>query len=388
MALNGAGSPMHAEREVDLLVVGAGILGLATAWQARRRGRRVAVIERHACCIGASVRNFGFVTVSGQGPAEHWRRARASRDAWDEIAPQAGIPVLQRGTWVLAQRDEAAALLEAFTHTEMGQGCALLDGAQARAACPALQPGAALLYSPHERRVESREAIPRLTRWLEAAQGVRFHWQTSLHAVDLPRVHTSAGVFRAARCIVCPGHALGSLPPEWLTAGPEGAPDIRICTLQMLRIAPARPLHLPAVLMSDLSLLRYGGFATLPQAAALGRRLARERPAHLQHGVHVIVAQSADGSLVVGDSHVYGDAEAPFACTEVEALILDELHRLLDLPGARVTERWTGSYASGPAPVWTSRPAPGLAIGIVTSGTGASTAFAFAQELVDSVAGG
>lgn len=369
-------------RHFDLLVVGAGIVGLATAWQARRRGLRVVVLERHARCIGASVRNFGFVTVTGQGPLDHWRRAQATRDAWDEIAPQAGIPVLQRGAWVLAQRPEAAALLEAFAASEMGAGCRLLGREQARRECPDLRPGEALLHSPHERRVESREAMPRLAQWLQEAHGVVFHWHTAVHEIDLPRVRTSRGGFRAERCIVCPGHDLGSLPPAWLAG--EG---IRICTLQMLRVVPVRPLRLPAALLSDLSLVRYAGFAALPQAAALRARLERERPAQLQQGVHVIVTQSADGSLVVGDSHVYGDAEEPFARAEVEALILDELRCLLDLPGAQVSERWCGSYASAADPVFIAQPGPGVVVGVVTGGTGASTAFAFANELLDRATG-
>ncbi len=49
----------------DLVVVGAGIVGLATAWTARQHGLRVAVVERNAKAIGASVRNFGFITVTG-----------------------------------------------------------------------------------------------------------------------------------------------------------------------------------------------------------------------------------------------------------------------------------------------------------------------------------
>jgi FAD dependent oxidoreductase TIGR03364 len=372
------GEPGH----FDLLVVGAGIVGLATAWQARRRGLRVAVLERHARCTGASLRNFGFVTVTGQGPRDHWRRAQVTRDAWDQIAPKAGIPVLQRGAWILAQRPEAADLLEAFAASEMGAGCRLLGREQARRECPDLRPCEALLHSPHERRVESREAIPRLAQWLERSHGVAFHWNTAVHEIDLPRLRSSRGVFSAERCIVCPGHDLGSLHPQWL----EGA-GIRICTLQMLRLVPARPLALPAALLSDLSMIRYAGFAALPQAAALRSRLERERPAPLRHGVHVIVTQSADGSLVVGDSHVYGDAEDPFARADVEALILDELRCLLDLPGARVTERWIGSYASATDPVFIAQPRPGVVVGIVTGGTGASTAFAFADELLDRAMG-
>ena len=67
---------MNKNRSYDLVVVGAGIVGLAAALAGARRGWKVAVVERNAQAIGASVRNFGFVTVSGQRAGAHWRRAR------------------------------------------------------------------------------------------------------------------------------------------------------------------------------------------------------------------------------------------------------------------------------------------------------------------------
>lgn len=367
---------MH--RSYDMVVVGAGIVGLAAAWTARQRGLRVAVVERHARCIGASVRNFGFVTVTGQRRGEHWRRAMRSRDLWQQLAPQAGIELLQQGLYVLARRPQAEAVLEAFVHTEMGQGCRLLGAAEAARELPQLQPGRAVLHSPYERRVESRDAIARLTRWLEAAQGVDFFWNSPVLDIDLPRVRTSQAVLHAGHCVVCPGHELQTLYPEHLVQA-----GIRLCTLRMLRVQPAASMRLPGAVMSDLSLVRYEGYAELPEAAPLKALLLQEQASHLEHGVHLIAVQSADGSLVVGDSHVYGDAEQPFGRSDIDDLILDELQRVLRVPGVRVTERWTGTYASAADPVYKASPAPGVALGIVTSGTGASTAFAFAEELVD-----
>jgi len=362
----------------DLVVVGAGIIGLATAYAARQRGLRVAVVERHAQCVGASVRNFGFVTVSGQRQGEHWQRARRTREVWQHIAPQAGIAVLHQGLCVLAQRPEAAQVLEAFLDTEMGAGCRLLSPAQAAREMPLLQPGHAVLHSPHECRVESREAIPRLAGWLAAEQGVRFFWNTAVHGLELPQVHTSSGVLRAPHAVVCPGHDLSTLYPEVMAQA-----GIRICTLQMLRVQPAQPVWLPGAVMSDLSLVRYEAYADLPEAAALKARLQTQQAEHLRWGIHLIAVQSADGSLVVGDSHVYGDAEAPFGRSEIDDLILDELHRVLRLPPSPVIERWNGSYASAQAPVFKARVAPGVALGVVTGGTGASIGFAFGQELVE-----
>lgn len=196
---------MGGDRSFDLVVVGAGIIGLATACAARQRGLRVAVVERHAQCVGASVRNFGFVTVSGQRQGEHWRRARRSCEIWKQIAPLAGIDVIHRGLYVLAQRAEAAHVLEAFVLTEMGEGCRLLSPVQAARELPLLQPGCAVLHSPQELRVESRDAIPRLTQWLQTEQGVDFFWNTAVQGIDLPRIHTSRAMLRAPHVVVCPG---------------------------------------------------------------------------------------------------------------------------------------------------------------------------------------
>src|ERR1700677_2032123 len=66
----------------DVAIVGAGIVGLAHALAAARLGKRVVVVDREARANGASVRNFGFVTVTGQQRGEGWRRARRSRDVW------------------------------------------------------------------------------------------------------------------------------------------------------------------------------------------------------------------------------------------------------------------------------------------------------------------
>lgn len=361
----------------DLVVVGAGIVGLAAAYAARCQGLRVAVVERQARSVGASVRNFGFVTVTGQRAGEHWRRALRTREVWGEVAPRAGIAVLQHGLCVLAQRPEAMAVLEAFATTEMGQACELLTAAGTAQRYPFLGQGVGALYSPHECRVESREAIPLLARWLQEDMGVVFYWNTAVQGIDLPVIDTSRGRLRARYCIVCPGHDLNSLFPEETARA-----KARLCTLQMLRVKPVQPLALPAPVMSDLSLVRYEGYAALPQAQALHARLLQEQPEHLRQGVHLIAVQSADGSLVVGDSHVYDGAEAPFAHAATDELILQELQRVLPMPGLQVLERWTGTYASADDVVFKSSPAPGVALGIVTGGTGASTGFAFAEELL------
>ena len=106
----------------DVIVVGAGIVGMAHAYTAALRGLKVCVVERDAACIGASIRNFGFITITGQAPGDTWRRAMHARDVWQHIAPQAGIDIVHRNLSLAAYRREAHDVLEAFLRNPMGLG--------------------------------------------------------------------------------------------------------------------------------------------------------------------------------------------------------------------------------------------------------------------------
>ncbi|MBP6877564.1 MAG: TIGR03364 family FAD-dependent oxidoreductase [Phenylobacterium sp.] len=356
----------------DLAVVGGGILGLAHAYLAARAGLKVCVVERHARAIGASIRNFGFITVTGQARGEFWRLAQRTCRTWREVAPLAGVPILHEGMTLAVRSEEARDLLSAFLDTEMGQGCAMI--APQDAGFP-LQPGVlAALRSPHEVRVESREAIPKLTAWLAEAFGVEFRFGVHVHAVSDGGLQTSAGPVRADRVVVCPGDDLNGLFADRIRER-----QVTRCQLQMLRLADPG-FRLPTAVMSDLGLIRYLGYAQLPQAAPLRERLAAEAPEALAEGVHLIVVQSGDGSLVVGDSHRYGDAPDPFASERVDALILEEYRRVLGEPPP-VVDRWTGTYASSDRQLFfIDAPHPAVRLVAVTCGAGASTSFGIAEQ--------
>jgi D-hydroxyproline dehydrogenase subunit beta len=364
----------------DLAVVGAGICGLAHALAAARKGRRVVVIDRDAQANGASVRNFGFITVTGQQEGECWRRALRSRDVWAEIAPLAGIDLLQHGLLTVARRPEARAVLEEFCATEMGRECRMLTPAELADRYHGLRTAdfAGALLSPHEVRVESRDAIPRLAAYLEERRGVAILRDTVVHAVAPPRLETSRGTILAEAVVVCPGDDFRTLQADRIAAY-----GLTRCKLHMMRVMPERyDPHLPPV-MSDLGLVRYLGYAERPAAAALKARLLAEQGEHLAHGVHLIAVRSVDGSLVVGDSHHYAATPDPFAPTAVDDLILDEYARVFEGSLPPVVERWTGTYSSAPDRLMlVDRPSDALRIVIITSGTGASTSFAIAEEVV------
>jgi FAD dependent oxidoreductase TIGR03364 len=374
---------MVSSERYDLAVVGAGILGLAHAVAALRLGLKVVVIDRDAQANGASIRNFGFVTVTGQERGEVWRRAMRSRDVWQEIAAPAGIGVVHRGAIVVARRPEALGVIEAFLATEMGEGCALLTPAELAARQPELPASgfAGALWSPHEMRVESRDAIPQLAAWL-ARQGVAFRRQMAVIGVEPGRVVTSRGEIAAERIVVCPGDDFATLFPERIAAY-----GLTRCKLHMMRLADPG-YRLAAAFMSDLGLARYAGYAALPEAEVLRRRLRDEQREALANGVHLIVVQSADGSLVVGDSHHYAATPDPFAPESVDEIILDEFRAVFGPSAPPVTARWTGTYASASDRTsFVDRPFDTVRLVMITGGTGASTSFAIAEEVIGELHG-
>jgi D-hydroxyproline dehydrogenase subunit beta len=351
----------------DVAIVGAGIVGLAHALAAARDGRRVLVIDRDAQANGASIRNFGFVTVTGQEQGTVWRRARRSRDVWMEVAGPAGIAVEHHGLTMVAQRPEARAVCAAFLQTDMAEGCAWHDAEAAQALLGPIHPAAleGVLTSAIDIRVESRTAIPKLAAWLAAHHGVEFWRGVAVHGVETGQLDTSVGTIPARAIIVCPGDDLATLFPDSLAG-------ITRCKLQMLRLADPG-YRLPGAIMSDLGMVRYLGYAALPEAAALRQRLEAEQADHLANGIHLIVVQSADGSLVVGDSHHYATTPDPFSKDAVDALILDEFRAVFGhVPP--VLERWTGTYASAASHSRVTRPLPGVQVVTVTSGIAAIAA--------------
>jgi D-hydroxyproline dehydrogenase subunit beta len=364
----------------DVAVVGAGICGLAHALAAARRGKRVVVIDRDAQANGASIRNFGFITVTGQQAGDCWRRAKRSVEVWLDIAEAAKIPIVQRGLLTIARRVESRAVIEAFLQTDMGAECRLVEPRELDNYGSGLQRDAfaGALYSPHEARVESREAIPQLAAWLSERFQVAFLRETAVHAASPPKLETSGGTIDAEAIIVCPGDDFSTLHADRLAQY-----GLTRCKLHMLRVRPERTdRRLPPV-MSDLGMIRYLGYAELPVAQTLRARLEAEQRAHIDAGVHLIAVRSADGTLVVGDSHHYAATPNPFAPTAVDDLILDEYARVFADARPQVVERWTGTYASAPDRLMlVDAPCEGLRIVLITSGTGASTSFAIAEEVI------
>lgn len=363
----------------DLLIVGAGILGLSHAYAAARRGLKVRVFERSATPLGASVRNFGQALVTGQPPGQMLELAKASSGIWKHWAQQAGFELKANGSLLFARTALELELLEAFCaerapqhdyQVELLSGAALNDlyGGQFRHHRAALR-------GLQDQQLYSREALPSLIRFLQQELDVAFHFSTLVRAIEPGRVSTTAGDFSARQIVVCSGHDY-----QTLLAEPIAALQPQVCRLQMLRARPRFKLDLQHALLTGLSCVHYGAFADLSQAQALKAQLQANSPHLLEHGIHLLISPTPHGELIIGDSHAYGSDASPFNAEQVDNWMIELAEQTL---GGRieVVERWQGVYGSGgPGPFSLLQVAPGISAALMHSGVGMSVGPALAEQ--------
>lgn len=358
---------------VDLLVVGAGVVGLSHALEASERGASVLVVERDERAVGASVRNFGHGCFTAQdGVALDY--ALAARERWVALAKEADLGLQETGTLVVARADDERAVLEDLAGARDG-GVRLLDRAGVLGRLPdAGDDVVGGAHLPLDIRVDQRRAVAELARLLGTRPHGDVRWSTTVHGfepgADGLLVRTSRGPVVARQVVVAVGHDVDRHFPD--LADERG---VRRCALRMLRVGTPGVTTIEPAVLTGTSLLRYGAFAVSPALDAVRERLRATEPALLDADVNLMLTQRPDGTLCVGDTHHSSLTPPPFQAEELDDLLLEHVARLLPGAGAlRVVERWRGVYATAPEPFLVAEPLPGVHVVSVTSGIGMTTA--------------
>ncbi len=325
------------------IVIGAGIVGLATARALALRGYRVTVFERNERAVGASIRNFGMIWPIGQPTGPLFERAMLSRSIWKEVCTEAGIWHDEVGSLHLAYHDdELQAIKEYVDVNDPYRDCAVFTPSQALKKSPAVNPDGlkGALWSGDEMIVESRVAVGQVAKYLAEKYGVDFYWNTAISRVDYPKVFSGNSSWEADEIFVCSGADFETLYPELFSAT-----NITKCKLQMMRLV-AQPgnWRIGPALCGGLSMIHYPGFQAAASLPLLRKRYEQQYAEYLQWGIHVMVSQNGAGELTIGDSHEYGLVHDPFDKEFINNLITNYLHTFANLKDWKLLQSWHGIY--------------------------------------------
>ena len=131
---------MLEKREADVIIIGGGIMGCATAYRLAKQGVDVLVLEKKEIGNGGSCRNAGGVRQSARDPKELPLAMYAVANIWPQLSEELGVDVEyhQGGNLRLGLTEKDIKVLENHTakSVKLGLDVKMISGDEARAICP------------------------------------------------------------------------------------------------------------------------------------------------------------------------------------------------------------------------------------------------------------
>lgn len=246
--------------EIDVAVIGGGVVGLASALAIAERGRSVCLLERHAR-LGheTSTRNSGVIHAGIYYPAGSLKAALCveGRDRLYDFAARHDVPHERCGKLIVAAAAEEIPALEALAARAAGNGVPveMFDRAFITAREPHVA-GVAALWSPTTGRIEPEAYVRALGRLADAAgvavlrgspllgvreQGERLELVTPHESILAGVVVNAAGLYADEVSRMLGGEAFTIYPARGEYA--ELAPGSRHLVRGMVYPVPHTPGH-------------------------------------------------------------------------------------------------------------------------------------------------
>ncbi len=224
-------APGEPKTEAAIVVIGGGVVGLATAYHLAREGADVLVLERDEAGLAASTANAGSLHAQlisydfdpappdGNGPEDGGPAAHTlplgprSIALWKEIAAEAGegLGISTPGGLVLAEKAEDLPWLARKSELERRWGVEthVIGANELRAMAPHLAHDlAGAVFCPAEGRIDPLRGTMALRR-LALAKGARLLPGTEVAGIERAEagfaIQTSRGAVRAGRVVNCAG---------------------------------------------------------------------------------------------------------------------------------------------------------------------------------------
>jgi FAD dependent oxidoreductase TIGR03364 len=367
----------------NAIIIGAGIVGLATARALAIRGYKVTIFERNERAVGASIRNFGMIWPIGQATGPLFERAMLSRSIWKEICTEANIWHNEVGSLHLAYHDDELQVISEYAEANRYyRDCSLLSPQQALQKSPAVNPDGlkGALWSGEEMIVESRIAVGQVAKYLAEKYAAEFHWNTAISNIEHPKVMSGNRVWEADEVFVCSGADFETLYPELFSET-----QITKCKLQMMRlVTQPDEWRIGPSLCGGLSMIHYPGFQAAASLPALRKRYEEQYAEYLKWGIHVMVSQNGSGELTIGDSHEYGLVHDPFDKEFINDMITSYLQTFATFKDWKLLQSWHGIYPkmTNGATELIVDIAPGVTVINGIGGNGMTLSFGLCEEYI------
>lgn len=183
-----------ANKTSDVLIIGGGVIGTATAYYLSRRKIRVVLLEKGELAGGTSGACDGLIFLQSKKPGLHLQMALKSQQLYQELAEQLprSIHYQNKGGLVVMETEQDFKALQASVHTQQANGLEvdILDSRDLLAMEPHLSPkllGAS--FSPLDSQVNPIAAAQALAL---GAQALGATILAGTEALDITR--TSQGI--------------------------------------------------------------------------------------------------------------------------------------------------------------------------------------------------
>lgn len=340
-------------KKYDLIVVGGGIIGTFSAYHALKKGKKVLLLEKNSQPFEASFRNFGQAVPSGQSFDKWFDYGRKSLQIYKDLQNETNITLVPNGSWYLASDDQELVLLEEIQKIfdERGYTNKIYSANESQKLNPHFKKDYVKggLFLPEEASLNPRLMVHRVREFM--IKHLDLHYQNLCAVVGVEKKRGIARVFTSnnqnfwsENVIVANGRDTQFLLPEHYPAL-----ELKISKLQMLRLV-AQKTQLKSNILTGLTIRRYESFHSCPSYSKL---TSTDEQSNLQSkGIHILFKQAEDGSIILGDSHEYVQAnkQADFGfeiSNEINEMMLNEAKKIIDLPKWDVDATWAGYYLQG-----------------------------------------
>jgi glycine/D-amino acid oxidase-like deaminating enzyme len=286
---------------VDVIVVGGGIVGAATAYFLAQRKLRVLLIEAETPAWGASGRNPGYQWLHTRRAGLQMELGLAGRRLADRLAQELdGFEFRPCGGMIYFFDERQRPLFETLVAERRAAGLPmeLLDAKQARAHCPALSERVAgATWNPLDAHQNTQKLVDALVASAER-QGARILRKTRVESLIMDGrrclgVRTATDSFMADRVVL----AAGSWTPKLLA--PHGIEvPITAMRLQVVETEPA-PFRFAPLLYGPTALKQYAFIRDLPGYSDVGTTHPLEGTFDGLEFLELAV-QREDGRLLLG----------------------------------------------------------------------------------------